>query len=194
MKINDIYQDNVKTLNKLNLIQSQIDILDCKDAYLFYSFISTLNTQQKASLNEKFLINIIQLEKVSSSLDRGSAKDKNSRYFEFKGSFTNQTEKLNLRQIRLYQDIDYYICFYIDEDKIEDSLFFVLTKEQMAEEVKLCGSFTHGTSPRNIENMNREYSISIPIKNNSNEKTKRWKEQYLSKELKDYIFKGGICE
>ena len=52
----------------------------------------------------------------------------------------------------------------------------------MTEEVALCGGYTHGTVAAN--------AITIPVYNNKNEKTKRWKEKYLSNELKNKILGG----
>ena len=58
----------------------------------------------------------------------------------------------------------------------------------------LCGGYTHGTVAANAVNEHSEYSITIPIYNDKNEKTKRWKEKYLSNELKNKILGGGQYE
>lgn len=70
---------------------------------------------------------------------------------------------------------------------LDKSMFFILTKEEMIEEVALFGGYTHGTVTTNAVNEHNEYSITIPVYKDSNEKTKRWKEKYLSEELKNKI-------
>lgn len=172
-------------LNKYNDLNK--DIIDCNDAYLYYTVTSQLSTQQKAPLGEKFLCKKLGYKKVDASKDCGDAVDKNGYYYEFKNSFTNLKENLNIRQIRLWQDVDYYYCFYINENDLSKSIFFILTKEQMINEVEKCGGFTHGTISANKKNINHEYSITIPIYNDNNENTKRWKNNYLSIELKRKI-------
>ena len=64
----------------------------------------------------------------------------------------------------------------------------------MIKEVALCGGYTHGTVTANAVNEHREYSITIPIYNDKNKTTQRWKEKYLSNELKNKILKGEQYE
>ena len=142
-------------------------------------------------MGEKFLCDILELKRVSSRNDRGDAVDSEGLHYEFKTSFTNQAENLNIRQIRLWQDVDFYYCIYINEVDLDKSLFFVLSKEEMVEEVELCGGFTHGTVEANKNNTNSEFSITIPVYKEQNEKTKRWKEKYLSEELKLKVLGGS---
>ena len=195
MKISEIRIQNQKTLDRaqeiMTLLSSidnfNISIEETNNAQLFYLSTAMLTAQQKAPLGEKFLRNKLKMQKVSSSEDRGDAVDNNKKYYEFKTSFTNKDQNLNIRQIRLWQDINYYYCIYINEEELDKSLFFILTKEQMIEEVALCGSYTHGTVVANSVNIHKEYSITIPVYNDNNIKTKRWKERYLSQKLKEAI-------
>ena len=166
------------------------DIINCNNAYVYYTSTANLTAQAKAPMGEQFLCNLLGYTKISPREDRGDAVDKNGIYYEFKNSFTNQGQNLNIRQIRLWQNVDYYYCFYINEEELEKSLFFVLTKEEMAEEVALCGGYTHGTITANAVNKHNEYSITIPVYNDKNEKTIRWKEKYLSNELKNRVLGG----
>ena len=81
----------------------------------------------------------------------------------------------------------------VEIKRIKDSIVeHVLTKEEMAEEVALCGGYTHGTITANAVNKHNEYSITIPVYNDKNEKTIRWKEKYLSNELKNRVLGGEI--
>lgn len=196
MTIQDIYNENEYKLQKCLKIQALLqtlpkedEIWKCGNGYLFYNSISSLTAQAKAPLGEKFLCYQLGYERVAANKNCGDAMDSQGNFYEFKNSFTNKGNNLNIRQIRLWQPIDYYYCIYIDEDNLENSLFFVLTKQQMEEEVVLCGNYTHGTAEANKNNQNREYSITISIKND-NEKLNRWKEKYLSVELKNKILGG----
>lgn len=202
MLLNEVYQKNKEALEKALKIQNILeemqnkgmslneDIITCGNAYVYYTSTASLSPQAKAPAGEKFLCNILGYSQVSSRENRGDAVDKNGVYYEFKNSFTNQKQYLNIRQIRLWQEIDYYYCFYINEENLDESLFFVLSKQEMTEEVALCGGYTHGTIAANMDNKNSEYSITIPVYNDKSEKTKRWKEKYLSQELKNKIFGG----
>ena len=202
MQLSEVYNENKKVLNRALYIQNLLegalnkgvsltdDIVNCCDAYLYYTSTASLTAQAKASLGERFLCNLLGYTRVSSREDRGDAVDKEGMYYEFKNSFTNQRQNLNIRQIRLWQNVDYYYCFYINEEDLDKSVFFVLTKDEMIKEVALCGGYTHGTITANAVNEHNEYSITIPIYNDKNEKTKRWKEKYLSNELKNKILGG----
>lgn len=202
MLLSEVYHKNEKILQRALHIQTLLkqtfetgisltdDIVECGNAYLYYTSTAGLTAQAKAPMGEKFLCNLLGFTRVSSREDRGDAVDEKGFYYEFKNSFTNKQQNLNIRQIRLWQDIDYYYCFYINEEDLDKSLFFILTKEEMIEEVALCGGYTHGTIASNAVNEHNEYSITIPIYNDKNEKTKRWKEKYLSNELKNKILGG----
>ena len=206
MLLSEIYDKNKKILQRAHQIQNLLqqaldqgasldnDIIDCGDAYLYYTSTAELSAQAKAPLGEKFLCNLLGYTRVSPREDRGDAVDKEGVYYEFKNSFTNQQQNLNIRQIRLWQNVDYYYCFYINEENLEKSIFFILTKEEMIKEVALCGGYTHGTVTANAVNEHHEYSITIPIYNDKNKITQRWKEKYLSNELKNKILKGEQYE
>lgn len=199
MLLSEIANKNNAILTKALKIQEliakqpnlNINIEKCKNAFLYYSATASLSTQKKAPLGDDFLRDKLNMEKVSPSLDRGDAKDSNGIYYEFKTSYTNEAQNLNMRQIRLWQDVNWYYCIYINEQDLDKSLFFILSKEEMEKEVELCGGFTHGTAVANAVNQHSEYSITIPIYNDNNEKTKRWKEKYLSQNLKERILYGN---
>ncbi len=197
MTIQDIYDENEyrlqKCINIRNLLQNlpkDEEVWKCGNGYLFYNAIANLTAQSKAPLGEKFLCYQLGYERVSANKNCGDAIDNVGNIYEFKNSFTNKGNNLNIRQIRLWQPINYYYCIYINEEELENSLFFILTKEQMIEEVALCGGYTHGTVEANKNNQNKEYSITISVKG-SNEKLNRWKEKYLSNELKEKVLGGN---
>ncbi len=179
--INQIKKENDKKLlaiNKINELCSKYNSLDeIDDFYDFLIVISSLSAQAKAPLVEDFIARKSGWERVPSSVGRGDFLTPQGKYIELKVSFHNKEEKLNLRQIRLYQGVDEYLCIYLDDTgKLqENSACFVLSKEQMEEEVKQLGSFTHGTKAANKGNKNVEYSISIPMNNSSHS----WFSKYL---------------
>jgi hypothetical protein len=155
------------------------DIINIFSNKVFYSLISGYSVQSKTPLSDKHLFQYFNFTPVSAEENCGDAKDVNNFYYEFKTSFTNKGNNLNIRQIRLWQNVDYYYCFFINEEDIQKSLFFKLSHEEMMEEVKLFGSATHGTSKANESNNNIEYSITIPVYNLQNKKTIRWRDRYL---------------
>lgn len=188
--------DNIPTKNVMEHLYSLIDKYDLKDDSVklntikneedFFFLMSFFNAQAKAVEIENFLINKLGCEKVSASIDRGDCLSSNGKYIELKTSTTNKNNFLNIRQIRLYQDLDYYICSFINERKLDKSAYYLLTKDEMVEEVKKCGSYTHGTKKSTKANVNKEYSISFPIYSN-NDITDRWNKKYRRKSIKEIV-------
>ena len=195
MKVLEISKDVEKQIYQLQTLQALLkqerpdtNIEQCENSLLFYTVISNYSVQRKAPLSDKYLIHKLGYQRVSASQNRDDACDKAGYYYEFKTSFTNKGNKLNLRQIRLWQPVDFYYCFFINEEDFSQSLAFILTKEQMEEEAKLLGGATHGTAAANSENKHIEISITIDVYNAKNEANKRWHEKYLSKELMEAVF------
>lgn len=195
MKVSEISKDVEKQIQQLQTLQSLLrqeqpntNIEECENSLLFYTVISNYSVQRKAPLSDKYLIRKLGYHNVPASQDCGDACDDANYYYEFKTSFTNKGNKLNLRQIRLWQPIDFYYCFFINEEDFSQSLAFILTKEQMEEEAKLLGGATHGTAAANSENKHIEVSITIDVYNTKSETNKRWREKYLSKDLMEAVF------
>lgn len=197
MLIAEIQKQNLMVLEKAQKVDSLIhqfsekdlntNVYEITDGYIFYALISFLLPQSKGSLVEKFLCKKMNYQRVPSSFNKGDAKDNNNNYYEFKTSFTNKDEKLNIRQIRPWQNVDFYYCFYINENDIDKSVFFVLTKDEMLKEIEECGGYTHGTKKANENNQNKEFSITIDVYNIKNTTTKRWYDLYLDTNLKEKI-------
>lgn len=131
-----------KILEEQRELSNSTDLMDIEPNLFFYC-LSLLSTQQKAPLCEKYVVKQLKGERVKSSLDRGDFKI-DEKYYELKCSFNNKDKNLNIRQIRLYQDVDYYLCGYIDTFCLNKSYFYILTKIEMEKEVRMLGSFTHG--------------------------------------------------
>lgn len=180
MNIAEIRNKYLQELEKANKILTMIkeykdeeNVVNISSNKVFYNLISGYSVQSKAPLSDKHLFSYFNFTSVPATENRGDAKDEENIYYEFKTSFTNKGDNLNIRQIRLWQKIDYYYCFFINEEDISKSLFFKLSHQEMEEEVKLFGSATHGTIKANKNNSNIEYSITIPVYNLKNKKTIR---------------------
>lgn len=164
-----------------------IDLLSQSNAD-FFAFLSTFPTpQSKSTPIENFIISKIGGVKVKASEDRGDFT-KDGKFFEVKASTTNTGNNLNIRQIRPWQDVDYYVCAFIEENNLVRSKVYVLTKEQMLSEIEECGGYTHGTSVANKSNKNLEYSITVQVFNKSHSITARWDENYLNDEYYATLF------
>lgn len=118
----------------------------------------------------------------SDDIDRGDAKDVvNNKYTEQKITIIDGINlTANFVQTRPWQNVDY---FYVIIDVRDNSLkeyIFMLTSEQMNEELKQpIVSNSHGTKKANLNNANKELSIRFRIDNNLH--FDRWKNNYLLK-------------
>lgn len=168
---------NNRDIEKLEDIQSPAD---------FFAICSVLSAQQKALAIEKFVTEIFDGKHVPSKANRGDFRVGDI-FYESKMSTTNARRIMNIRQIRLYQQVDYYVCGYIDELNLEKSKCFILTKDEMSHEVDLHGSFTHGTKTENAIRSNSEYSISIAI---GSAMMARWEENYFCERLYKALIAG----
>lgn len=153
----------------------------------FIMDMTNLTPQSYGCRLESYLIEKTQSEKVSSSLDRGDAL-KSGKYIEIKSSIiTEWNECLNFVQIRLYQDVDYYLgyAFDIRDPENPEEYIFLLNKEQMKSEIKKTNaSFAHGTKSMNEKNVNSEYRFSLNI-SDKDENFKRWKKLYRISSLEE---------
>lgn len=196
MKISEIRKDCEnkkekidKIVNYLNSENIKIDspyLLD--NSEVFFNMIALGSAQAKAPEAEKFIARKCDLIKISPSLNRGDYRNPaNDTYVELKVSFTNKEQNLNLRQLRLWQEVDFYVCIYIDEDNLKQSEVFLLTHEEMKNEVRQKGSATHGTAKANENNENIEYSITISM---TGECRKIWHSKYFCQDLYEKIILG----
>ena len=175
-----------KLLNIYNNYDKNLSIYDLSGKEFFTACIG-LNAQAKAPKGEKFIAKKLNLKKVPASAGLGDFTD-GVNYYEMKTSYTNKGNNLNLRQIRLYQSgVGFYICNFINENDLEKSLSFKLTKQQMEQEVSLLGGYTHGTKEVNQNNVNPEYSITIPMYGENNSHYNRWITNYLDENIKNQI-------
>lgn len=193
-EINDMCNNLGAKILKINEYKERGLVPNSGSPYLinepdvFFTVISVGTAQAKAPEAEKFIARKMGWTKISPSLNKGDFKTAENKYIELKNSFSNKAGCLNLRQIRLWQEVDYYLCIYIDETNISDSVVLLLTHEQMEKEVTSCGSATHGTAAANANNQNIEYSITIKV---GSPMMTQWIEKYdAPADIKNQIIGG----
>lgn len=176
-----ILKNGIDSVNEIVERHGKLFQLEDLDEYSFEEIISLStvlrSAQGRTSLYEKKLASLFNWNKVSASQEQGDYIDVNNEKFELKISSTNQDNSINIDQIRLWQDIDYYLICYVDIEN-KNLLSFKLSKEQMLTETEKFGKACHGTKKANQGNSKIEYSFKIPI-NNTNKKYLYFKENYL---------------
>ena len=136
----------------------------------FIKHMSLLNPQSYGSRIEKRIIRDSQNHKVSSSHGRGDMVSDGDSYYEIKNSIvTGGNNSLNIVQVRLWQDVDYYLCIAYDLRDLENftSYIFLLTHEEMKKQCSYQANAAHGTGLANKDNLNVEMRFSIPIDENN---------------------------
>jgi hypothetical protein len=129
---------------------------------------------------------------VGSREDRGDAKDSNGSYREIKVSLLTDSPKVNFVQIRLHQRVDLYDLFVVDP--LNTLYHLELTKQQMADEIALCGGLAHGTGTTAIADTSREYSVRFDWKP-GDAVYRRWTSKYLVRSTPLAVLRGcGIVE
>jgi hypothetical protein len=113
---------------------------------------------------------------------------KESKNFEVKVSLLTRTnETLNIVQIRLFHNVQYYLCVAYDMRDISNfkKYIFLLTHKEMDKECeKMNASGAHGTKTLNIENKHIELRLSLKCLPN-NIHFKRWLEKYSIKSFEE---------
>jgi len=111
------------------------------------------------------------LKQVSSSLDNGDCLFKNIKnnkieYCEIKTSYLNdESKKYNVRNIRGYQNFDYFILCFIDKDNNFIPHIYLLPKNVICDTSIFKHSAQNGTARANHYNKNVASSITIQKKN-----------------------------
>jgi hypothetical protein len=155
----------------------------------FFNAIAFLSSQAKAPLIEDYIKHKLNLNSVPSSINRGDGYHGSSnKYYEIKASTNNQANTLNLVQIRAWQDVDYYLAVFINENNLQKSYVFLLTKSQLKQELKyMNASASHGTTTSNSKNENVEYSLHL-ILSEDNKHFLRWQKKYFSNNIFKKLF------
>jgi len=127
---------------------------------------------------DRLMFNIVsQKENKGDLVTVNKAKE----YYEFKSSMVNDFKNsnyFNIKNVRIWQDVKYYLCFFIDAKDLNNikKYVFQLTKAQMIEELKLMKAIpSNGTKFANINNIYMDLSFSINYKSANWE---RWVTKY----------------
>ncbi len=127
-----------------------------------------------------------------SSWDCGDFKTHLGKDIEFKCSMVDEEiTTINCKQIRLWQDLDYYLIMEIDFTDYQNIKYnlYELTKEQMIEECKILNALPVANIK---EHATEKSSLGFSVKRGT-EHYNRWQEKYLNKKINiDYIVKRNI--
>lgn len=180
--LRDMVNKNLDRAKKANKALSYYKEIDSIEDIGIFDLISILggngrSPQKNISILEKKLSSLNSWKRVKASDNRGDYVDKDGKYFELKTSFTNDAQCINLDQIRPWQKVNYYRAIYIDFDSPDDSVSYIIPKDDI---VELCknASATHGTKTINESNVNIEKSLRISI---SDKKFDKYKENFWEK-------------
>ncbi|MDR3227083.1 MAG: hypothetical protein LBT56_05370, partial [Prevotellaceae bacterium] len=158
------------------------DIENGKD---FFTAIAFLNAQSKSSKIEQFIRKKLEHNTVKTK-DRGDG-EKDRKFYEYKISTTNKDKQINALQIRLWQEVDYYLLGYIDEQQFENSRLYLLPHDEMKKQCKLFNSATHGTEKANESNKTVEMSLRVKMKNDD-ALLLDFEKKFRAKDLEETIF------
>lgn len=171
--------DNLKEVKKQyddvrSYVESLQDDLYEKNEKEFMTLVNFLPSQSYGNKIEKYLKKKLNLYDVR-NMDKGDAVDDNNNYHEIKCSLLDKTNKINIVQIRLWQDVDYYLIgVFIPSE--ENYYILKLTKDEMEKECdKLNANIAHGNTISTKDNKNVELRLTIQYNSDT---FKRWLEQY----------------
>lgn len=151
----------------------------------FIKGMMLLTPQSYGSRIETYIRNRLESVKNSATNNNGDICV-NNKNLEVKISILSSTNNsLNMVQIRLFHDIDYYLCVAFDMRNVRSysKYIFLLSHKDMENETKVA-SAAHGTKTSNLINRNIELRLSL-LCEDYDDTFRRWKEKFLIKELED---------
>ena len=175
-------------LNEMN--KNDFDTNDkIDDSYLFLKTTMLMSPAQRGNAWEKHMMYKNNGIIKKSSEDQGDFECSEYGICESKISTTNKGIQLNMKQLRLWQDVDTYICAYIDYDTPNRSKFYILTKKEMCDQWEKYGGYMHGTKKSNENNEKPSLSLSIRPYSINSKKTKEWDDKFLDDDYKKKFFR-----
>lgn len=128
----------------------------------FMKKMRVLTPQSSGARIQNYIFRALGWKAIPSSLNKGDVRNSLGQYFEVKITQISLSNTCaNIVQIRLWQPISGHHIFVIDTTKNYGVTHFALSKDEMEQEVKLCGNSAHGTKVANISNQNVEWAIRI---------------------------------
>lgn len=177
----DIYKQ-IQLYNELkkNIKSKEKELENQKFSPKFIFYMNTLTPQSYGQRIERKIGELFKWASNLPSLGRGDFHTPDDKDIEFKTSLiSNKSQRMNLVQIRLWEQTDYLcVAFRLIDKKVH--LFpFYLTHEQMETEVALLGTAAHGGKQIANGNINTESSIRFKISKNDDTFI-RWFNTYRS--------------
>jgi hypothetical protein len=156
------------------------------DMNLFLKILHGYITPQSycARIQNRLLVEY-NLEKVSSSIDKGDAKNKNEKYGEIKISYKDVDNKFHFVQIRPHQKCDFYFLYSIDPDDNYNNYTFIILGDKINEVLEKFGATNcHGVSKNKTDKTQEELRFSVQ------KDTDNWKyliDNFLISNVKTFI-------
>lgn len=154
------------------------------DVDSFFLRCRNLKTQIYGLRVQAYLCTLLKYKTTPSSDDCGDFKTRENQDVEFKCSFLdNFAKSINVKQIRNWQDLDFYYVFTVDYTDYRNISYkcYKLTKQQMEEECSLMNAKpVHSTKKNNENNEKVELGFSIKV---GSEHYDRWEVRYLNRKL-----------
>lgn len=181
---------SVSVLNA-HIQNGKITLDDLDKAKDFFPAIAFLNAQAKSPKIDDFIRKKTGHQYVASTLGRGDGVDvKNNQYYEYKISTSNKDNKINAVQLRPWQQIDFYLLGYINEDNFSNSRLYLLTHNQIVQECQtMKAGAMHGTQVANQQNKHVELALRLPIDPISIN-FRRFEKNYRANKLERVIFQN----
>lgn len=148
----------------------------------FFLRIRQLKTQIYGLRVQGYFAYHLDFDITPSSWDCGDFKNHLGHDIEFKCSFLDsESQSINVKQIRLWQDLDYYYIMSIDYRDYKNIKYqlFELTKEEMIRECQLMNALPVANTK---ENHTEKSSLGFTIKEDT-DNYKRWQDNYLNKKF-----------
>lgn len=129
----------------------------------FAKAMACLTSQSYGGRIENYFANQLNLERTDDQ-NRGDRRSILGEYFEMKCSIFNTSNvKLNLVQIRPWQNTGYIFCVFDirDLNNIQTQLFFLNKNQMELEKTKCKVSSAHGTKITNLNNLHKEEAMRL---------------------------------
>lgn len=154
------------------------------DVQSFALRVRNLKTQIYGLVFQSYFATLLDFKITPSSLDCGDFSTKGGHDIEFKCSFIdNQSQNINIKNIRNWQNLDFYYVFTVDYRDYRNILFkcYELSKQAMIEECILMNAKPmSNVKAKNDDGENR--ALGFRIKENT-EHYKRWEDKYLNRKI-----------
>lgn len=154
--------------------------------YMTKVFENTVSAQVYGIRYQNYLIEMLKAKTINQKENCGDCS-LNDYNIEIKASILNDTNrKLNLLQLRTYQNVHFYLFLACDSVHDEEYIY-ILNKDELSREFKAMNAVqTHGTKDANKDNVNTSFSLKLNF-SKENDHLKRWNELYRVLNINEVI-------